>query len=183
MNKARIIIPTPQEAADRYGVSQSWVSELVTRFKNEGEAAFDLKSQRPHTSPNKLRKTPEKIPWGSELLGPGPSLRSAEALSTELRRHNDSGSTLAVFDIYVLTTPMKITYQITGSIALVLWALILFIPDFSTGATAMITDLTWYFSGKKFVSFRIFAEFLTISVVLVGYAIFAFRSASRRERG
>jgi hypothetical protein len=78
---------------------------------------------------------------------------------------------------------MKITYQITGSIALALWALILFIPDFSTGATAMITDLTWYFSGKKFVSFRIFAEFLAISVVLVGYAIFAFRSASRRERG
>jgi transposase len=58
MNKARIIIPTPQEAADRYGVSQSWVSELVTRFKDEGEGAFNLKSQRPHTSPNKLRKSP-----------------------------------------------------------------------------------------------------------------------------
>lgn len=77
---------------------------------------------------------------------------------------------------------MKITYQVTGSIALVLWALIVFVPDFSTGATAMITDLTWYFSGMKFVSFRIVAEFLVISLVLLGYAIFAFWSASRRER-
>ena len=55
MNKARLIITalrtenlTQQEAADRYGVSQSWVSKLVTRFRDEGEAAFDLKSRRPH---------------------------------------------------------------------------------------------------------------------------------------
>lgn len=82
----------------------------------------------------------------------------------------------------MLNTGVKVTYQITGSIALVLWALIVLIPDFSTGATAMITDLTWYFSGKKFVSFRIVAEFLAVSVVLVGYGIFAFRAASRRER-
>ena len=84
--------------------------------------------------------------------------------------------------VCVLTTQMKITYQITGSIALILWALILFVPAFSTGATAMITDLTWYFAGKKFVSFRIVAEFLAISIVLVGYAIFAFRSALKLER-
>lgn len=77
---------------------------------------------------------------------------------------------------------MKVRYQITGSVSLILWALIVFIPDFSTGATALVTDLTWYFSGKKFVSFRIVAEFLAISVVLVGYGIFAFWSASRRER-
>jgi len=77
---------------------------------------------------------------------------------------------------------MKVTYQITGSIALILWALIVFVPAFSTGATAMVTDLTWFFSGKKFVSFRIVAEFLAISVVLVGYAIFAFSKASKRER-
>ncbi len=77
---------------------------------------------------------------------------------------------------------MKVTYQITGSIALILWALIVFIPAFSTGATAMVTDLTWFFSGKKFVSFRIVAEFLAITVVLVGYAIFAFSKASKSER-
>jgi|GEM_PF-2726602 hypothetical protein len=100
-----------------------------------------------------------------------------------MQRHNRLDTiTLAVLEICVLTTQMKITYQITGSIALILWALIVFVPDFSTGATAMITDMTWYFSGKKFVSFRIVAEFLAISVVLIGYAIFAFRAASKRER-
>lgn len=82
----------------------------------------------------------------------------------------------------MLTTQVKVTYQITGSLALVLWALIVFVPAFSTGATAMITELTWYFSGKKFVSFRIVAEFLAISAVLVGYGAFAFAAASRRER-
>jgi transposase len=61
MNKARLIITalntenlTQQEVAKRYGVSQSWVSKLVTRFINEGEAAFEPRSRRPHTSPNKL---------------------------------------------------------------------------------------------------------------------------------
>jgi transposase InsO family protein len=58
MNKARLIITaitieklTQNEVARRYGVSQSWVSKLVTRFEQEGEAALTPKSQRPHTSP------------------------------------------------------------------------------------------------------------------------------------
>lgn len=61
MNKARLIITaihvenlTQQEAAERYGVSQSWVSKLITRFNLEGEAAFNPKSRRPHTSTTKL---------------------------------------------------------------------------------------------------------------------------------
>jgi len=61
MNKARLIITalhtehlTQQEAATRYGVSQSWVSKLVARYKKEGEAAFHPKSKRPHTSATKL---------------------------------------------------------------------------------------------------------------------------------
>ena len=47
MNKARLIITalrtenlTQPEAADRHGVPQSWVSKLVARFRDEGEAAF-----------------------------------------------------------------------------------------------------------------------------------------------
>lgn len=58
MNKARLIITaintehiTQNEAAHRYGVSQSWVSKLLTRYKLEGEAAFTTTSRRPHTSP------------------------------------------------------------------------------------------------------------------------------------
>lgn len=77
---------------------------------------------------------------------------------------------------------MKLTYQITGSIALLLWAVILFIPDASTGATSVLTNMHWWFAGKKFVSFQVVAEFLVMTLVLIGYAAFAFRMASQRER-
>lgn len=61
MNKARLIITalqteniTQKEAANRYGVSQSWVSKLSTRFNNEGDNAFHPRSRRPHTSPTAI---------------------------------------------------------------------------------------------------------------------------------
>ena len=76
---------------------------------------------------------------------------------------------------------MKLTYQITGSVAMLMWALILFIPEASTGATSTLTNMTWWFAGKKFVSFQVVAEFLVITAVLIGYTVFAFRAASKRE--
>jgi len=39
------------ETARAYGVSQGWVSRLVARYRVEGEAAFEPRSRRPHTSP------------------------------------------------------------------------------------------------------------------------------------
>nr|WP_244666705.1 IS481 family transposase [Myceligenerans indicum] len=39
------------EAARRYGVSQGWVSRLMARYQAEGEAAFEPRSRRPHTTP------------------------------------------------------------------------------------------------------------------------------------
>jgi transposase InsO family protein len=39
------------EAARTYGVSQGWVSRLMARYRAEGEAAFEPRSRRPHTSP------------------------------------------------------------------------------------------------------------------------------------
>lgn len=66
MNKARLIVTaieiekiTQTEAAKRYGVSRSWVSKLVSRYRDEGEAAFTPKSRRPHTSPTAV--TPDTI--------------------------------------------------------------------------------------------------------------------------
>ena len=65
MNRARLIITaittehiTHAEAARRYGVSASWVSKLMHRYKTEGEAAYTPKSRRPHTSP---AATPEPV--------------------------------------------------------------------------------------------------------------------------
>ena len=42
------------EAARRYGVSRGWVSKLVARYRDEGDSAFEPRSRRPHTSPNRV---------------------------------------------------------------------------------------------------------------------------------
>ena len=42
------------EAARRYGVSEATVSRLVARYRAEGDAAFEPRSRRPHTSPTRV---------------------------------------------------------------------------------------------------------------------------------
>ena len=61
MSKARLVITAvvvegrrQVEVADAYGVSESWVSKLVARYRAEGEAAFEPRSRRPTTSPGAL---------------------------------------------------------------------------------------------------------------------------------
>jgi transposase InsO family protein len=62
MSKARLVItaitaekrPVSQVVAE-YGVSRSWVYELLSRYRAEGEAAFEPRSRAPQTSP---RATP-----------------------------------------------------------------------------------------------------------------------------
>jgi len=48
---------TQAEAARRFGVSESYVSRLLARFRVEGEAAFEVHSRRPLRSPT---ATPDK---------------------------------------------------------------------------------------------------------------------------
>jgi transposase len=43
--------PVREVAAD-YGVSRSWIYELVARYRAEGDAAFEPPSRRPHSSAN-----------------------------------------------------------------------------------------------------------------------------------
>jgi transposase InsO family protein len=58
-SKARLVItavvvekrPVAQVVRE-YGVSRSWVYELLARYRAEGEAAFEPRSRRPRTSPN-----------------------------------------------------------------------------------------------------------------------------------
>ena len=59
MSKARLVITavvvegrSQSEVARSYGVSQPWVSRLVARYRAEGEAAFEPRSRRPHSSPS-----------------------------------------------------------------------------------------------------------------------------------
>ena len=57
MSKRRLVITavlaggSQSEVAARYGVSQPWISRLLARYRLEGEAAFEPRSRRPHTSP------------------------------------------------------------------------------------------------------------------------------------
>ena len=64
MSKARLVITavvvegrSQSAVAREYGVSQGWISRLVTRYRAEGEAAFAPRSRRPHTSPTRLAQT------------------------------------------------------------------------------------------------------------------------------
>ena len=64
MSKARLVITTvvlegrtQAEVAADYGVSKGWVSKLVARYRVEGDAAFDSRSRRPHTSPNSVTES------------------------------------------------------------------------------------------------------------------------------
>jgi transposase InsO family protein len=64
MSKARLVITavvvegrSQSAVAREYGVSQGWISRLVARYRAEGEAAFQPRSRRPHTSPTRLPQT------------------------------------------------------------------------------------------------------------------------------
>lgn len=61
MSKARLVITavelegrTVADVVTDYGVSKSWVYELLARYKAEGQAAFEPRSRRPHTSPTAI---------------------------------------------------------------------------------------------------------------------------------
>lgn len=58
MSKARLVITAVvvekrpvAEVAATYGVGRSWLYELLARYRDEGEAAFEPRSRRPRTSP------------------------------------------------------------------------------------------------------------------------------------
>jgi len=58
MSKARLVITAVTienrpvaEVVTTYGVSRSWIYELLARYRDEGEAALEPKFRRPHTSP------------------------------------------------------------------------------------------------------------------------------------
>ena len=65
MSRARLVITAVvlegrgvREVARDYGVSPGWVSRLVARYRDEGNAAFEPKSRRPNNSP---RATPPDV--------------------------------------------------------------------------------------------------------------------------
>jgi len=65
MSKARLVITavvlegrSQAEVARTYGVSKGWASKLIARYREEGEAAFEPRSRRPHSAPG---STPPEV--------------------------------------------------------------------------------------------------------------------------
>ncbi len=61
MSKRRLVITavvvegrTHAEVAAEYGMSRSWVTKLVARYRAEGDAAFQPRSRRPRSSPTRV---------------------------------------------------------------------------------------------------------------------------------
>ena len=58
MSKRRLVITavlagtSQSEVARTYGVSQGWISRLMARYRDEGDAAFEPRSRAPKTSPS-----------------------------------------------------------------------------------------------------------------------------------
>ena len=80
MSKARLVITavliegrSQSQVARDYGVSQSWISRLIARYTLEGDAAFEPRSRRPHTSPTRLPQATIDliIALRTELTGKG----------------------------------------------------------------------------------------------------------------
>jgi transposase len=64
VSKARLLITavvvegrSQAEVARAYGVSKSWVSKLIARYRVEGDTAFEPRSRRPKTSPTAIADT------------------------------------------------------------------------------------------------------------------------------
>jgi transposase InsO family protein len=63
MSKARLVITAIElegrpmaEVVAAYGVSRSWVYELLARYRTEGETALEPRSRRPKTSPTAIKQ-------------------------------------------------------------------------------------------------------------------------------
>lgn len=106
MSKARLVITavviegrTQSEVARTYGVSQSWISKLVTRYHREGDAAFEPRSRRPRTNPGRLPEATIEliVALRAELAGKGLD-HGPQTIAWHLQHHH--GITVATSTIH-----------------------------------------------------------------------------------
>jgi transposase InsO family protein len=103
MSKARLVLTalfvdhqTPAEVATRYGVHRAWVYKLKARYEAEGEAAFEPRSRRPHTSPTAIpSETVELILELREKLTTAGLDAGPDTIAWHLARHHDRSVSVA----------------------------------------------------------------------------------------
>ncbi|WP_341231582.1 IS481 family transposase [Nocardioides salarius] len=98
MSRARLVITAVvvekrpvAEVVAAYGMSRSRVYELLARYRAEGEAAFEPKSRRPHTSPSATPATTvETILRLRKQLSESGLDAGAETIGWHLRHRHDT---------------------------------------------------------------------------------------------
>jgi transposase InsO family protein len=98
MSKARLIITavvvegrSKSEVGRDYDVSRYWVHQLVRRYQVEGEAAFQPRSRRPHTSPHAVSaEVEEQIVRLRKVLSRQGLDAGADTIHTHLGRRTPS---------------------------------------------------------------------------------------------
>ena len=94
MSMSRVVITavvaggrSKSAVARDYGVSRRWVQVLVARYLAEGEAAFEPRSRRPHSSPRRTSRAVEDsvVALRKELAGAGHDA-GAETIAWHLRQ-------------------------------------------------------------------------------------------------
>jgi transposase InsO family protein len=106
VSKARVVITavvvegrSPSEVARSYGVSRSWVYELVARYRAEGDAAFEPRARRPKTSPTAIPEATVEliVKLRRELGGQGLDA-GADTIGWHLEHHHDVRVSRATID-------------------------------------------------------------------------------------
>lgn len=96
MSKARLVItavviekrPVAEVVAE-YGVSRSWLYELVARYRDEGDAALEPRSRRPKTSPTAISdETVELIVDLRKTLAESGMEAGPDTIAWHLARHH-----------------------------------------------------------------------------------------------
>jgi transposase-like protein len=84
VDKGRFLIETHlqtgrpiAELARAHGVHRSWLYKRLARYRTEGEAGFELRSRRPHTSPARIADL-----WEDEIVRLRKELGSSSRCST-----------------------------------------------------------------------------------------------------
>ena len=103
MSMARVVITavvlegrSKSEVARDYGVSRRWVQILVARYLAEGEAAFEPRPRRPHTSPRRTSQAAEDaiVALRKDLAEAGHDA-GAETIAWHLRQQAGSSPSAA----------------------------------------------------------------------------------------
>lgn len=97
MSKARLVITAVTiekrpvaEVATTYGVARSWIYELLTRYRAEGETAFEPRSRAPKTSPSATPpETVELVLRLRKQLAETGHDAGADTLGWHLTHHHD----------------------------------------------------------------------------------------------